>query len=128
MYSKKIMKHDELSSFITLKCKERRLSFRSLSLNAGLSQSTVHNIVSGKAMPNVTSLNAIADYIGVTRVFLWKLAGLLEDDDPQGGSDLHDPQVKYYFAKVDKLPDESKQLVLKVLDTLIENLNHPDNI
>lgn len=123
MYNKRYMKHKELSDFITSKCKERRLSFRRLSLNAGLSQSTVHNIVSGKAMPNVVSLNAIADYLGVTRVFLWKLAGLLEDDDANAGSDLHDPQVKYYFAKVERLPEGQRQLVLKVIDTLINNID-----
>jgi len=122
MKKRKLNKNEELSAFITRQCKERRLSFRSLSVNSGLSPSTVHNFVSGKSKPNVASLNAIADYIGVTRVFLWRIAGLLEETDNESEISIEDPRVKLIFSQVSKMPEEKRNVILKVVETLIVNL------
>jgi len=112
----------ELSEFLTQQCKERRLSFRSLSVNAGLSPGTVHNIVRGKYRPNVSSLNALADYLGIKREYLWQMAGLLEDMDYSTETTFNDPQVRFHFAQVDKLPKEKRNVILSVIEALIVNL------
>ena len=120
------MLNKELTDFLTQQCKERRLSFRSLSVNAGLSPGTVHNIVSGKYKPNISSLNALADYLGVKREYLWQLAGLLEDMDYSTETTFSDPQVKFHFAQVDKLSKEKRNVILSVIEALVVNLKSED--
>ena len=116
----------ELADFLTEYCKERRLSFRSLSVNAGLSPGTVHNIVKRKYRPNLSSLNALADYLGVKREYLWQMAGLLEDMDYSTKTTFSDPQVRFHFAQVDKLPREKRNVILSVIEALIVNLKSED--
>jgi lambda repressor-like predicted transcriptional regulator len=117
----------ELSEFLTQQCEERGLSFRSLSVNAGLSPGTVHNIVRRKYRPNISSLNALADYLGVKREYLWQMAGLLEDMDYSTETTFSDPQVRFHFAQVDKLPKEKRNVILSVIEALIVNLKTEDN-
>jgi DNA-binding XRE family transcriptional regulator len=89
-------------------------------VKAGLSPGTVHNIVNEKYKPNVSTLNALADYLGVKREYLWQMAGLLEDMDYNTEITFSDPQVKFHFAQVDKLPKEKRKVVLSVIEALIE--------
>jgi lambda repressor-like predicted transcriptional regulator len=117
----------ELSEFLTQQCEERGLSFRSLSVNAGLSPGTVHNIVGRKYRPNISSLNALADYLGVKREYLWQMAGLLEDMDYSTETTFSDPQVRFHFAQVDKLPKEKRNVILSVIEALIVNLKSEDS-
>jgi lambda repressor-like predicted transcriptional regulator len=112
----------ELAEFLTQQCKERKLSSRGLSVNAGLSPGTVHNIIKRKYKPAVSSLNALADYLGVKREYLWQMAGLLEDMDYSTETTFSDPQVRFHFAQVDKLPREKRNVILSVIEALIVNL------
>jgi transcriptional regulator with XRE-family HTH domain len=118
--------YQNLADFLTQRCEERGLSFRSLSIKAGLSPGTVHNIIKGKYKPNVSSLNALADYLDVKREYLWQLAGLLEDMDYSTETTFSDPQVRYHFAQVDKLPREKRNVILSVIQALIVNLKPED--
>jgi len=118
---------EELADFLTRQCKKRGLSYRRLSVGAGLSPGTVHNIIRGKCRPNVSSLNALADYLGVKREYLWQMAGLLEDMDYSTEITFSDPQVRFHFAQVDKLPKEKRNVILSVIETLIVNLKSEDS-
>ena len=111
-----------LSEFLSEQCAQKKLSFRGLSIKAGLSPGTVHNIISGKFKPNVKSLNCLADYLGLKREYVWQKAGLLEDMDYSNGTTFNDPQVKFHFALVDKLPLKKRRVVLDVLEALITSL------
>ena len=121
------MLNKELADFLNRCCRERRLSFRRLSVNAELSPGTVHNIVKGKHRPNVSSLNALADYLGVKREYLWQMAGLLEDMDYNNETTFGDPRVRFHFAQIDKLPRNKRNLILSVIETLIVNLIAKDS-
>ena len=121
------MLNEELADFLSRCCKERRLSFRRLSVNAGLSPGTVHNVVRGKHKPNVASLNALADYLFVKREYLWQMAGLLEDMDYNTETIFGDPQVRFHFAQVDKLPRKKRNLILSVIEALMVNLMAEDS-
>ena len=120
------MKNKELADFLAQQCEVKGLSFRSLSINAGLSPGTVHNIVNGKFRPNVSSLNALADYLGVKREYLWQMAGLLEDMDYNTETTFSDPQVRFHFAQVDKLPKEKRNVILSVIEALVVSLKSED--
>jgi lambda repressor-like predicted transcriptional regulator len=119
--------NSELADFLTHQCEERGLSLRSLSMNAGLSSGTVHNIIRRKYKPNVSSLNALADYLSVKREYLWQMAGLLEDMDYSTETTFSDPQVRFHFAQVDKLPKEKRNIILSVIEALIVNLKSEDS-
>ena len=109
----------ELGDFLRQQCKERKLSLRSLSIKAGLSPATVHNIIHRKYRPTLFSLNRLADYLGVKRQYLWQLAGLLEDMDYDAETTFADPQLRFHFARVDKLPIKARKLVISLIEAVI---------
>ena len=113
------MPNKELTDFLLQQCKERGLSLRSLSINSGLSAGTVHSIIKRQYQPTLYSLNRLADYLGVKREYLWQLAGLLEDMDYGGKTTLGDPRLRFHFARVDKLPEAARNLVISIIGAVI---------
>ena len=109
----------ELGGFLREQCKQRGLSLRRLSINSSLSAGTVHNIIKRQYQPTLFSLNRLADYLGVKREYLWQLAGLLEDMDYDLGTTFGDPQLRFHFARVDKLPKAARNLIISVIESVI---------
>lgn len=116
------MVSEELASFLSRQCEERGLSYRRLSINSGLSPATVHGIITRKYQPTLSSLNRVADYLGVRREYLWQLAGLLEDMDYDAKTTFGDPQLRFLFAQADKLPVAARNLITNVTGTIISHL------
>jgi len=112
---------EKLAEFLKLKSKERGLSLRALSVKAGLSPSTVRNIINRHYDPTIFTLNRLADYLGVRRQYLWFLAGLLEDMD-YSTEGISDPLLKHQFAEADALLEADRSLVVNVLKSLIGEL------
>ena len=113
------MSNKDLADFIHQQCKQRGLSLRRLSINSGLSPATVHNILKREYQPTLFSLNRLADYLGVRRPYLWQMAGLLEDMDYDDETSFSDPQLKYHFTRVDKLPIAGRKLVISLIEAVI---------
>ena len=109
----------ELADFLLQQCKQRGSSMRSLSINAGLSPGTVHNIIKRKYQPTLFSLNRLADYLGVKRLYLWQLAGLLEDMDYNEETIFSDPRLRFHFAQADKLPETARNLIISIVAAII---------
>jgi len=109
----------QLGDFLQQQCEQRGLSLRSLSIKSGLSPGTVHNIIKRKYQPALFSLNRLADYLGVKREYLWRLAGLLEDMDCDTETTFGDPQLRFYFARVDKLPKVARNLIISIIEAVI---------
>jgi len=109
----------ELGDFLLEQCKERGLSLRSLSINSGLSAGTVHSIIKRNYQVTLFSLNRLADYLGVKRQYLWQLAGLLEDMDYNAQTTFDDPQLRFHFARVDKLPRAARNLIISLIEAVI---------
>ncbi len=116
------MAKTELVEFLLQICKERGLSLRSLSINAGLSPATVHNIIKREYEPTLFSLNRLADYLGVKRQYLWQLAGLLEDMDYDAETKFGDPRLRFHFAQADKLPEPAKNLIISIIVAIVAYL------
>jgi len=110
----------QLEDFVRQQCKEKGLSLRGLSIAAGLSPATLHNLISRKYQPSIFSLNRLADYLGVRREYIWQLAGLLDDMDYGPEVPLTDPRLKFYFAKVDKLPENARDLIINILKSVAD--------
>jgi transcriptional regulator with XRE-family HTH domain len=113
------MKKKELADFLSKLCKDKGLSLRSLSKNAGLSPSTVHSIINRGHEPSLYSLNQLADYLGVKRPYLWRLAGLLGDEDLADRDNNQDPRMSYYLDKLSLLPDSAKELLIHIIDDIV---------
>jgi len=109
----------ELGDFLFEQCKQKRLSLRSLSINSGLSAGTVHSIIKRNYQPTLFSLNRLADHLGVKRQYLWQLAGLLEDMDYDAKTTFGDPQLRFHFARVDKLPRAARGLIISLIESVI---------
>ncbi len=113
------MANKELGDFLLEQCKERGLSLRSLSINSDLSAGTVHSIIKRNYQATLFSLNRLADYLGVKRQYLWQLAGLLEDMDYDAKTTFGDPQLRFHFARVDKLPRAARNLIISLIEAAI---------
>ena len=128
------MQKKRLVDFLIRTRKEKGLSFRSLSVKAGLSAGTVHSIVYREYEPSLYSLNRLADYLGVKRQYLWKLAGLLEDKDLDDKSNNADPRMSYYFEKLASLPKPARELISHIIGDIInyhsnlEESNSPSHL
>ena len=78
-------------------------------------------------MPNIFSLNRIADYLGVKRQYLWQLAGLLEDMEYSEKTTFGDPRLTFQFAQADKLPESEKSFLTNIIKTVIDYLHSDEN-
>lgn len=111
------MSNDNLGCFIREQCRERGLSLRSLSIKSELGPGTVHGIITKKYQPTLHSLNRLADYLGVRRQYLWQLSGLLGDMDYK--TELADPELRFCFAQVDKLPQPARKLIISLIKSAV---------
>ena len=115
------MTGEKLASFLLDQCRQKRLSLRRLSINSGLSPATVHGIINRNYQPTLFSLNRLADYIGVRREYLWYLAGLLDDMDYDAETTFGgDPRLRFYFARLGKLPEAARNLIIRIIEAVIE--------
>jgi len=112
----------ELTEFLLQRCKEKNLSLRGLSINAGLSPATVHNIIKREYEPTLFTLNRLADYLGVKRQYLWQLASLLDDMDYDAETKFGDPRLRFHFAQADKLPEPARNLVISIIVAIVTYL------
>lgn len=115
---RKQLANKELQDFLQHQAKARGLSLRALSIKAGLSSSTVHNIVKRQYEPSLFSLNRLADYLHVKRQYLWQIAGFLDDMDYSAEKVFGDPRLRFLFAEVDKLPEPTKDLIISVVEAI----------
>lgn len=109
----------ELEDFLREQCAAKKLTLRSLSIEAKLSPGTVHGILKRDYQPSLFTLNQLADYLGVQRPYLWQLAGLLEDMDYDAATSIEDPQLKFHFNRVARLPASARSFVISVIEALI---------
>ena len=113
----------ELADFLTKQCEDKGISLRSLSVNAGLSSGTVHNIVKNKSKPRVSSLNALADYLGVKREYLCQMTGLVKDNSYSPEIfNFSDPNLELLCARVSRLSKKKREIVISVIRVLLGNL------
>lgn len=120
VYKRETYVKEQLEAFLRQQCKEKGLSLRGLSVAAGLSPSTLQNLIGRQYQPTVFSLNRIADYLGVKREYLWQVAGLLEDMDYGDESEISDPRLKFEFSRADKLPEQARNVIVAAVKAIID--------
>jgi len=106
----------QLHQFLLEACKSKGLSLRRLSLNSGLSPGTVYSIINRKYQPTLYSLNLLADYLGIKREYIWRLAGLLKEV----GSIEGDARMQSLLARIQGLPEDVRDRVVICIEQILE--------
>ena len=122
IYNRETYVNKQLEDFLRQQCKERRLTIRGMSLAAGLSPGTLHNVINRQYQATIFTLNRLADFLGVKREYLWQLAGLLEDMDYGEEAEISDPRLKFEFSRADKLPEQARNVIVAVVKALIDQI------
>ena len=117
---------NELTAFLIEYCRQKRLSLRALSINAGLSPGTVHNIIHRKYRPSVYSLNRLADYLGVEREYMWQIAGFINNTGDSPSDDCVDRRLESYSIRFNNLTQSGRDTVINVIGSLIDFLEQGD--
>lgn len=108
------MAKEELANFLRQESRRKGISIRRLSVDSGLSPAAVQQILK-RGRATLPSLNKLADYLGVKRQYLWQMAGLLESAE----TDFTDARLRSQFARVDKLPDSGRALVIRLIENAV---------
>jgi transcriptional regulator with XRE-family HTH domain len=78
---------EKLKSFIQKQAEEKHLSLRQVALATGTSPSYLSEVFGNKKKPSTKLLNALADTLEVSRVSIYKAAGLFDINEDQ---ELHE--------------------------------------
>lgn len=113
-------KVSSLGQFLAEQLKQKNLSNRALAAGAGISESVVrnmlqHGISSDAKEPDPKTLRAVADYLGINALFLFRLAGYIPPE-PNANSVAAD-----FLADIfDRLPPMKQDVALSVIQSLVE--------
>ena len=70
------MANTELADWLIAECKKQNLAWSDASRRAGVAPNTISEIING-SKPGIKRLNALADFFGVSREYMLRLAGHL---------------------------------------------------
>jgi transcriptional regulator with XRE-family HTH domain len=111
-----------LAEWLEDELERRGLTQAKLAVYADVAQATVNNIMRKGHIPRIETLFRVADYLGVDRVEMMVLAGLLRPADqllreghrppPQPPAD--DPLVMQLLEEFRRVPDEWKPELIQV--------------
>jgi transcriptional regulator with XRE-family HTH domain len=105
---------DNFVNWLNQEIKARGWTLRETSRRAGLSQTVVANVVSGRSLPGLEFLQGIAKAFGITRKAVFSRAGIIESDEPST-SEIEEIEVKFAV-----LSEEDQQAVLRMVRALHE--------
>jgi transcriptional regulator with XRE-family HTH domain len=100
----------------------RKLSTRALGRGAGVSDSVIRNLLQHGIHPDAKdpdpkTLRAVADFLGIDALTLFRLAGYVSDTTTPS----HSPTAEVWATLFDDLPPLKQEVVLRVMQSLIEN-------
>lgn len=104
-----------LAEFIQLLKTEQGDSNRSLGAKIGVSGSTIHRLLRGVAAADDETLDKIADYAGVSRDWLYKLAKGIPSRPKYSRT------VSMLIALLEQAPPDIQEIMLVQARALIEN-------
>ncbi len=110
-----------LGQFLKIIIKERHLTEREFAQAAGVGQSGLSNILSGKARePDAKTLRAIARYLQIDAIILFRLCGYVPP--PTRAYAAYSPLSLYMAHRIDDLPEERQRAVLHVIEALTADI------
>lgn len=109
-----------LGEFLSQLLHERRLSNRALAQGANISESVIRNMLQHGTNPNAKdpdarTLRAVADYLGIDALLLFRLVGYIP---PKAVS--VSPRAEYLARVFDRLLPEQQDAIMGVLQTFAD--------
>jgi transcriptional regulator with XRE-family HTH domain len=115
-----------LAAWLQEQLEARDLTQQTAAIHAGISPSTLSEIISGGHIPKIETLFRLADYLETPRETLVRLAARMPipDSDPvdEDDSEYLIPELLEAFRK---LPDDVKPVVLQQVQLFIRLSNRP---
>jgi transcriptional regulator with XRE-family HTH domain len=116
-----------LGSFLTELLYERRISNRALAAGAGVSEGVIRNLLQhGEASnakdPEPRTLRAVADFLKIDALKLFRLAGYLELPLP------YSVRAEYLAGLFDKMPPDRQLAMLHVAEALAEGYEENEQL
>jgi transcriptional regulator with XRE-family HTH domain len=100
----------------------RGMTEREFAQAAGIAQSGLSNILSEKARePDAKTLRAIASYLGIDAIILFRLVGYIAPLTKDYGA--YSPLALYVAHRFDDLPDERQMALLHVIEALTNDID-----
>lgn len=91
-----------ISKFIKQRIKELDINIQTVATGTGVSRSYLSEIISGKKSPSAEICIALADYFGVSRLFIFNLMGWLSDSEKVEGLTEADKLLLMELAQNDR--------------------------
>jgi transcriptional regulator with XRE-family HTH domain len=115
-----------LGSFLARQLEALKLSNRALASGAGIAEGAVRNLlqhgINPRAKdPDPKTLRAVALYLGVDPLLLFRLAGYIPP-----ARNAHSVYAEVIASIFDELPDEKKEAVLRVVEAMSETAAQRD--
>ena len=102
------MRASPLADWLMAECNRRGLSYRRASLDAGIANNGIAEIINSGSKPSLDRLLKLAHYFTVAPEFLIRLAGQLPSQ-----SDIPDiPRLHEFLSRLDRLPPERQQAIV----------------
>ncbi len=112
---------DTLGGFLSRQLETRKLSNRALATGAGIAEGVVRNMlqhgISDRAKdPDPRTLSAVAVYLGIDPLILFRLAGYIPP-----ASIGHSAYAELIATIFDQLPDDKQDAILRVVEAMAES-------
>jgi transcriptional regulator with XRE-family HTH domain len=93
------------SQWLESEMKARDWRQKDLIVHSGIGSGLISQFLSGQRTPGVETCRAIAKALGLKEITVLKIAGLIEDDEPQKFS----PLIESMAAMLKDLPEEKQE-------------------
>lgn len=122
------MHYSTLGEFLQLELSHRKLSNRALAIGAGVSEFAIRNMLqhglNSKAKdPDPRTLRAVADYLSIDPLYLFRLAGYIPP--PKNAPSVRAEIVAEVF---DKMDEEQQDAMLGIFEAMANKVRHKEAI
>jgi transcriptional regulator with XRE-family HTH domain len=106
-----------LGEYLRKVIEERNLSLRTVAVGAGVSLGYVSDVVNGKNIPDAGVCNALADFLKIPRIKIYRLAGWLDAEFVERLEEASNqyPELKEVLEEILNADEKSRGQLIELL-------------